>query len=220
MITLSAEEILTRLGCAFLLSLVILLLYRTTPGGTSRNPQMILGLILCPLVVSMIMMAIDQSLARAFGLLGALSIIRFRTPIRDLQDILFLFFAIALGIVSGVGAYRIALVAIPAIASIGYLSLSWTIWPGRRDHLLRVTVNSPEGTGDNTMADLETVLARFCRRRRMSEVSSLDLDHLEILYETRLDDPAAGPRMLQSLRALPKVKEAVLLSPVRRSPME
>jgi uncharacterized membrane protein YhiD involved in acid resistance len=120
-IDISLEEIALRLLAAFILSTITAIVYRTTHKSYSFSYNMIVSIILVAIIVSMVLMVIDHSLARAFGLVGALAIIRFRTPVKDIRDIVFLFASVAVGISSGAGAYEIAVFGTVAVNSVAFL---------------------------------------------------------------------------------------------------
>jgi uncharacterized membrane protein YhiD involved in acid resistance len=93
------------LFCSFLISIV----YRYTYHGPGYSNSFIASLIVMSLIISLVIMVIGNNLARAFGLVGALSIIRFRTAVKDTIDIVYIFFGLAIGMASGVGYFKLAL---------------------------------------------------------------------------------------------------------------
>src|SRR3989344_3437682 len=86
---------------SFVLSILVAFVYQYTHKGYSYSKNFVSSLILVTLVVCVIIMVIGNSLARAFALLGAFSIIRFRTPVKDTKDIGYIFFALAVGMAAG-----------------------------------------------------------------------------------------------------------------------
>lgn len=104
----SPSEILVNLSAAFILSMVIAYTYRGTHRGLSYSQGFVLTLILVAVITSMVIMVIGNNLARAFALVGALSIIRFRTVVKDTKDIAYVFFALASGLAAGTSNYFIA----------------------------------------------------------------------------------------------------------------
>ena len=128
-IELGFEEVAIRILLAFTLGVLTALAYRATHRSYSFSYSMVVAIILVSMLVSMVLMVIDNSLARAFGLVGALAIIRFRTPIKDIRDIIFLFAGVANGIACGAGAFMIAGIGIVSINIIALL-LYWTKFGG------------------------------------------------------------------------------------------
>ena len=100
--TLTFEQIMLSLLMTFLISLLIYYIYRRTHSSALYSAEFNLNLILIPLIVATIMMGISSNLAISLGMIGALSIVRFRNAIKDPRDLTFLFWSIAIGIVNGV----------------------------------------------------------------------------------------------------------------------
>lgn len=94
---------------AFVLGMIISYLYRMTHKGLSYSQSFVLTIIFITLITSSVIMVIGNNLARAFALVGALSIIRFRTVVKDTKDTSFVFLALAIGMASGTGSYFIAI---------------------------------------------------------------------------------------------------------------
>ncbi|TPQ43003.1 hypothetical protein C2U70_00170 [Bradyrhizobium guangdongense] len=95
---------------AALLSMTISLIYRRTHGGISYSRSFVLTIIIMSVTVSFIMLIIGSNLARAFSLVGALSIVRYRNAIKDSRDISYIFLAMAVGMACGVKLYGMAIV--------------------------------------------------------------------------------------------------------------
>ncbi len=85
--------------------LLIGVIYRRTHKGLSYSQSFVITLVLMCITVSAVMMVIGSNLARAFALVGALTIVRFRTVVKDTKDTAFIFFALTEGIASGTGNY-------------------------------------------------------------------------------------------------------------------
>lgn len=95
---------------SFLLSLVIFLTYKFTFRGVAYNRNFNCSLIMMSLITSMIMMVIGSNVALSLGMVGALSIVRFRTAVKDTRDTVYIFWCIAVGLASGVAIYDIAII--------------------------------------------------------------------------------------------------------------
>ena len=102
------SEILINLIIAFFLGFIISLVYKKTHKGLSYSQSFVLTNIFVCVIVSMVIMVIGNNLARAFALVGALSIIRFRTVVKDTKDTAFIFWSLAAGMASGTGSYFLA----------------------------------------------------------------------------------------------------------------
>ncbi|MBI5642491.1 MAG: DUF4956 domain-containing protein [Deltaproteobacteria bacterium] len=106
----SQFDIAVNMALAIALGLIISLVYRYTHKGLSYSQSFVLTLVFVAVIVSSVMMIIGNSLARAFALVGALSIIRFRTVVKDTKDTAYVFFALAAGMAAGTSNYFIAVV--------------------------------------------------------------------------------------------------------------
>ncbi len=95
---------------AFVLSSLIAITHRITFSGHQYPKNFFQGLALGSIVAAMVMMAIGDSLARGLGAFGALAMIRFRTRIQDVRNILFIFASLSVGLAIGVFGYTIAFV--------------------------------------------------------------------------------------------------------------
>ena len=103
-------EIITNLILSFILGVVISVTYKKTHKGLSYSQSFMITNIFICVIVAMVIMIIGNNLARAFALVGALSIVRFRTVIKDTKDIAFIFWSLAAGMGAGTGSYFLSIV--------------------------------------------------------------------------------------------------------------
>jgi uncharacterized membrane protein YhiD involved in acid resistance len=108
--SLSAAEVSYCLILAFILSLVVAKTYQITYRGVSFSPAFMHTLVICAMVIAAVMLIIGSNIARAFSLVGALSIIRFRNAVKDPRDVAYIFLAMGIGMACGTGFYRIGVV--------------------------------------------------------------------------------------------------------------
>ena len=104
------HEILINIVLGFVLGIVISYVYKKTHKGLSYSQSFMLTLVFVTIIVSAVMMIIGNNLARAFALVGALSIIRFRTVVKDTKDTAYVFLALAAGMAAGTSSYFLAIV--------------------------------------------------------------------------------------------------------------
>ena len=115
------NEIIFNLIISFFYGLLISYVYKKTHKGMSYSQSfMITNIFLC-VIVCMVIMVIGNSISRAFALVGALSIIRFRTVIKDTKDIVYIFWSLAAGMACGTGSYFLALASAVLITIIAYI---------------------------------------------------------------------------------------------------
>ena len=107
--TYTPAEMLLNMTLALALGLVVAHVYRYTHKGLSYSQSFTLTLVFVSAIVAVVMMVIGSSLARAFAMVGALSIIRFRTVVKDTKDTAFVFAALAEGMAAGTSSYFLAI---------------------------------------------------------------------------------------------------------------
>jgi len=106
---LSLVNILIGLFISLAVALFIFNIYKITFQGVVYSHSFNTSLVLLSLVTSLVIMTISSNIVLSLGMVGALSIVRFRAAIKDPKDIVFMFWAIAAGIASGAGIYPIAI---------------------------------------------------------------------------------------------------------------
>ncbi len=106
---LSIVAICARFVSAILVSLFILFIYKLTYSGVAFSKSFAITLVMTCIVTAAILMVINSNLALSLGMVGALSIIRFRSAIKDPRDVGFLFWAVAGGLATGTGLYQIVI---------------------------------------------------------------------------------------------------------------
>jgi len=106
---------------SFLLGFLISSIYKWTYQGYTYSASFVNTLVLISMVTAIVIMVIGNNLARAFGLVGAMSIIRFRTAVKDTKDIAFVFFALAGGLAAGAGNHMVGLVGCAVVGLVAIL---------------------------------------------------------------------------------------------------
>lgn len=182
---------------------LICAVYRVTYGGVSFSKQFMLMLVLMSMITATIILAISSNLVLSLGMVGALSIVRFRTAIKEPMDTIFLFWALAAGILVGAGFFLISILATLAVGALFVLltSLSGLIKPSN-SYLL---VLRYDAAGEGVLRDALKGLPEF---RIKSKRSTADWE--ELVAELRLS--AGQMEKLDSIRQLPDVREVNLVS--------
>ena len=109
--SISVDKMIFSLLIAFLIGLFIVYIYRKTYTGVVYSKSFSLCIILLSMVTAMIIRTISSNLALSLGMVGALSIVRFRTAVKDPIDTIFMFWAITAGLMSGAGIYLTTVIA-------------------------------------------------------------------------------------------------------------
>ena len=107
----SLSEVILNLLLAVILGVAIAWVYKRTHKGVSYSQSFVISIALVAIITATVIMVIGNNLARAFGLIGAFAVIRFRTAVKDTRDIAFLFFSLVEGMAAGSGNFKIAAVA-------------------------------------------------------------------------------------------------------------
>lgn len=117
----SQFDILINISLAIVLGLFISYVYKSTHKGVSYSQSFMLTIVFVTIIVSMVMMVIGNNIARAFALVGALSIIRFRTVVKDTKDTAYIFLALASGMAAGTSSYFLAIAGSLITATVAYI---------------------------------------------------------------------------------------------------
>jgi len=108
---ISVSDLLITFIASLALGILIAVIYKLTYSGVLFNYQFALGLVLLSMITGVIILAISANLVLSLGMVGALSIVRFRTAVKDPMDTVYMFWALATGILTGAGFLLIAALA-------------------------------------------------------------------------------------------------------------
>ena len=181
---LSVYTVLTNLAVSLACGIVIALVYRFIYKGPSYSATYVNSLVLLSLITTLVIMVIGNNLARAFGLVGAMSIIRFRTAVRDVQDIVYIFFALSVGMASGVGLHAIAIAATLVICLVSVVMVTFNFGaPGKAEFVLQL-IYKPSKPTENMISE---ILSKYCRGVRLSNLKCQgENDSIEAFYQFSL----------------------------------
>ena len=192
--------IVLNLILAFALGLVIATVYRWT-ADMAENAMIDALIILC-MLIAVVMVVIGDSVARAFSLVGALSIIRFRTVVQDARDIAFVFFSLAVGMAIGAGN--------PPVAVIGTFLISVVIIGLHRWH----TAASNDGEFLLTFQEpleaehqqsYKPIFNEQLATNQLIGQRTTKLGTAELKFHVKLKDPAHWTGFVQALSALESI---------------
>ena len=205
-------DIFVRLIVAMLMGAVVAFIYRRTrqPGATTRS--FTVTLVLLTILIAMVTQVIGDNVARAFSLVGALSIVRFRTVVRDTQDTAYVIFSVAVGmaigaahpwlaigaiVVTGFAAWvmrdRAALATLPAASADGYL--------------LQVRV----GLGPDPNALLAPTLGSGLRAYRLQSMATVRQGMaIDVAYRAELKNDESAGELVKALNRLDGVQSVTL----------
>lgn len=177
--------------------LFISYLYRWTYTGTSYSVSYVHSLVAFAMITTIVIMVIGNNLARAFGLVGSMAIIRFRLAIKDTQDIVFIFFTLAVGMAAGVGLYMIAISGTIFIGTI-ILLLSKTNYasPHKREYLLQFQFASD----DNGEAPYIAIFEKYCKKYKLVNIKSIgETDIMVLSYYIKLKKKETSKEFIRQI---------------------
>jgi uncharacterized membrane protein YhiD involved in acid resistance len=148
----TAMDMALVMGLSFVLSAFIGWIYKITHRGTSYTQSFVFTLVLNGMVVALVMLVIGSDIARAFSLVGALSIIRFRNAVKETRDVGFIFFTMAIGMAVGTRFYLLA-VAGTLVISLVVLLMTRYNWYAREMSSNILHVQVPNGLAYETLFD-------------------------------------------------------------------
>ena len=172
--------VLLTLAFALITGVLISLVYKITYRGVLYSPQFSMVLIMLTLVTAPVVMAIGSNVALSMGMVGALSIVRFRTAVKEPLDTCYRFWAITMGILLGAQQYAIALVV---AVGIGVILIFLSYGHFRHPNAYLLVIHYDEGAEP----DIEAELRRGTHFRRMRS-KTVTRGGAEMTVEIRLDN--------------------------------
>ena len=203
-------NVLMALVLSFLLSLMIAYFYRQTHRGTSYSVSFVHTMILMGVTVSIIMVIIGSNIARAFALVGALSIIRFRNAVKESRDVAFIFITMAIGMATGTGFYLPAIIfALFASGMVYFLNRFQVGALTTREVMLEVHI--PENLDYHTA--LNEVFLKFLRDHSLLSVETIRAGTLlEVVYSIEFKKDVEDREFLDELRVINGNNKVALLT--------
>jgi hypothetical protein len=205
----SLEAIVLAMLLSFVLGQAIAWIYAKSHTGLSYSRSFTQSLVMMTLVVSLVMFVIGNSLVTAFGLLGALALIRFRNVLKDTRDTVFVFIALVVGMAVGSQRFVTAIAGtVGLLLVVLYLNATSFGTMGRYDGYLTCRV----AAGGVPRPDLSRLLKRFCRTvKPVSTRQSGEDEDAEMVYQVGLRDRDRGDELLSELRKIDGVQHVSLV---------
>lgn len=201
------QQIIFNLTLAFVLAYLVALVYMRTHSGISYSQSYVFNLLLMSLIVTVVMMVIGNSLARAFGLLGAFSIIRFRTAVKDSRDTGFIFFVLAEGMAVGTGNYLIAVASTVLVLLVILLLSHFDFGAMRKKGFLLTFLSS----GEAERSGYEPLLSKYLKSFVLVSARSSGGGASEMNYHARFRDDAEQQEFLERLSGIKGITSVKLL---------
>ena len=199
---ISMSDALVAIALSFALSLFIVFIYRVTYAGVNYSRNFTGCMMMLSMVTTLVILVISSNMVLSLGMVGALSIVRFRTAVKEPTDTAFLFWAIATGIICGAGYVTIAVLA---TLLMGLLFVLIHAFAGKQKHgsymiVVRCDADSP----------VESKLASIPGYRLKNK--TMTAAYTELVAEVKLTDAAI--QRLDVFREIPGVRELSVMSSV------
>lgn len=199
---ISISKMLISLTVAFLIGFFIYTLYKRIFSGVLYSKSFNVSLIGMTMVTAMVIIAINSNLVLSLGMVGALSIVRFRTPIKDPTDLIFLFWAAAAGIVCGAGFYTLAVIGSVIVG----LVLFFFVKGGSVETPYLLVVNCDSDVSEKSV---HNQVSKLVKRYNVKQ-KTVTPNNIEVTLEVRVRDQEG--LFVNELSKLSGVKNAVLIS--------
>lgn len=184
---------------SFFLTLIITKIYKLTYKGNKYSQSFVHTIIIMGVVVSLIMIVIGNNIAVAFGLVGAFSIIRFRSAMSDPKDIAFIFFGMAAGIACGLGFYLLAIIFTLTLSLLIYVL--YVVDYGKSEGVprtLKITV--PENLQYDGAFD--DIFEKYMTYQSLTRVQTTNLGTMiQLDYEIIIKEGTKDQEILDAIRA-------------------
>ena len=187
---LDLETILIRLGMSAVLACIIYITYWLNHAGGVYSKKFNISLIGLTVLTTTVMIVIGSNLALSLGMVGALSIVRFRTAIKDSRDTVYIFWTIVVGICCGAGDYRVA-----ALGSMFMFVLLLLFGRAKNDDRVLLIIRGAR-TGEERIEAL--IFQRFARKAVM-RVKNTTATTIEFIYDVKKSVLERDRRQAQSI---------------------
>lgn len=198
----STLDVLLALGLSFVLGLFIFLIYKKTYSGVMYSDSFGISLIAMSMITSLVIIAVTSNVVLSLGMVGALSIVRFRTAIKEPMDIAFMFWSIAVGIVLGAGLLPLAIIGSVIIGII--IVIFSTRKTGDIPYILVVNCENEE-----TEIEAGKLIKEEAKKSLLKSKSVNQLG-VELTYEVRIKEENTG--FVNKVSSCEGVTNAVLVS--------
>lgn len=199
---ISVGTLLTTLLLSFALGLFVLVIYRVTYGGVSFSKSFALSLVMLSMVTALAILTVRSNVVLSLGMVGALSIVRFRTAIKEPLDIAFLFWAIAVGIVLAAGFIPLAVFG---SVIIGVMLLVFVNHKSHQNPYMLVLQCADAQAEQAALSYLTAETKRCVIKSKAAQAGNIELN-----VEVRLKSEDTS--FVNGLAATPGVSSAVLVS--------
>ncbi|EXG83940.1 Uncharacterized membrane protein YhiD, involved in acid resistance [Lacrimispora sphenoides] len=198
----SIPDILAALGISFVIGLFIFMVYKKTYIGVMYSSSFGITLIAMDLITTLVILAVSSNLITSLGMVGALSIVRFRTVVKEPLDLVYLFWSITTGIIVGAGLIPLAVIGSIAIGCVLFVFVN------------RKTADTPYvvviNCDDENAETQSTSMLKNHTKKHLVKSKNVSKNGIELTVEVRLKDSSV--KFINDLLTINGVSNAVLVS--------
>lgn len=209
--TFSVLDVVLALSLAFACSVVVAWCYRATHQNISYSQSYVQTLIILGMLIALIMLVVGSNIARAFALVGALSVVRFRNAIKETRDVGFIFLVMGVGMACGTRFYTLAVIATVVICAVILLMHRFN-WFALNVQRQVVKVQVP-ADGDDYGPLIDDILIRSTDEYELISTESVrGGSMLELSYTARLKNDVKPGDLVERLRSVNAGQKASVLT--------
>lgn len=199
----SIMDTIVALAFALVIGLFIMIVYKKTFRGVMYSQSFGVSLLLMTLITTFILLAVTSNVVLSLGMVGALSIVRFRTAVKETIDVTYIFWSISAGIIIGAGLFPLAVIGslIVGLTMILFVNKK----PGDSPYIL--VVNCRDEDSEKRAAE---ITAAHCKRSQIKSKTVSAEGGIEFTLEVRLKEEATG--FVNEISRAEGVRSAVLVS--------
>jgi len=196
----SITDVVLSIVLSFILTSMIAYIYKITHRGSSYTQSYVHTLVLMGMVVSLIMLIVGSNIARAFSLVGALSIIRFRNAVKETRDVGFIFFAMAIGMANGTRFYSLAIISTILICLIVLVMNRFDLY--RKDSTSKILKIQVTNKADYDHL-FDNVFTKFTKMSDLISVDSVRSGMItELIYSVDIKKSTKSNEFLNEIKKL------------------
>ena len=203
-------DVVLVLTLSFLLSAFIGWVYQTTHRGTSYTQSFVFTLVMNGMIVALVMLIVGSNIARAFSLVGALSIIRFRNAVKETRDVGFIFLTMAVGMAIGTRFYLLGAIA-AVVISLAVILMTRLNWFERQMATQILRIHVPNDTAFDNIFD-----QAFLKYTNITELISVDTVQngtlTELVYNVGLKKAALMQDFISEIKKLNDNNKVTLIA--------
>lgn len=186
------------LGVGIITALIIFITYRITYSGVCYNAKFNVGNVVMLLIAAVVMLMISSNIVISMGMVGALSIVRFRTAVKDAQDTVYIFWSIVEGLCVGAQIYKLALISVIVIAAI--LVAASFYYNAKKKFLIIV-----RGSSDINADSIMQRLREEKNSKALLKSANYGLEYAELIFEISARNEMDA-RLIDALRKIDNVQ--------------